>query len=122
MTLIKALTAGIILLLVTTSVTATCVFCNKVEDKNTDHLYFDADGWAYRAPIAPDNQSEYGYFEDGTKIPCNVCTTQPSAVLEKMEEYSQKLREAGKKAFPRAATVYDVIIPEREDGETTLPL
>jgi len=38
------------------------------------------------------------------------------------EEYAQRLREAGKKAFPRAATVYDVIIPEREDGETTLPL
>ena len=38
------------------------------------------------------------------------------------EEYTQRLREAGKKAFPRAATVYDVIIPEREDGETTLPL
>lgn len=100
MTLIKALTAGIILLLVTTSVTATCVFCNKVEDKNTDHLYFDADGWAYRAPIAPDNQSEYGYFEDGTKIPCNVCTPQPSAVLERM-----KNRAPAKTAFDPFAPI-----------------
>ena len=29
------------------------------------------------------------------------------------EEYAQRLRESGKKAFPRAATVWDVII-ERE--------
>lgn len=29
------------------------------------------------------------------------------------EDYAQKLRESGKKAFPRAATVWDVII-ERE--------
>ncbi len=32
------------------------------------------------------------------------------------EQYSQRLRERGLKAFPRAATVWDVII-EREEGE-----
>lgn len=55
-----------------------CVFCNQVEDREDNSvILYDVNGYPYRAYYPPDEQSEYGYYEDGTEIPCDVCSPPP---------------------------------------------
>lgn len=62
-----------------------CAFCNLVEDTTQNGIYYDQNGYPYRPAYAPDAQSEWGYFEDGTKIPGDFFTPKPSMILERMK-------------------------------------
>lgn len=99
----KSLAVTILLAFIVSGANAGCVFCDSIKDGSTfsyfwgtdghpnpcnkadDDIYYDESGIPYRAPIAPDQESPYGYFEDGTKIPPNIGTPQPSLVLERMK-------------------------------------